>query len=41
MHDVAIVGIATEDVRNNLAEGLRKEAFVDVLNGSVDVLLGG
>ena len=39
MHDVAIVGVAAEDVGNDFAKGLWVEPFVDVLNSSVDVLL--
>ena len=41
MHDVAIVGITAEDVGDNLTESLRIETFVDVLDSSMDVLLGG
>ena len=35
MHDVAVLGIAAENVRNNLAEGLRIKTFVYVLYGVV------
>ena len=39
MHDVAIVGVAAQDVGNDFTEGLWIETFVNVLNCSVDVLL--
>ena len=40
VHDVAIVGVAAENVGNDFAESLRIEAFVYVLDGIVDVLFG-
>ena len=41
VHDVAPFGVASEDVGDNLAEGSRVETLIDVLDGVVDVLLGG
>ena len=41
VHDVAVVGAATEDVGDDFAEGLREEAFVDVADGVVNVFFGG
>ena len=41
VHDVAVLRVATKDVGNDLAEGLWEDAFVDVLDGGMDVLLGG
>ena len=40
MHDVAIVGVAAENVGNDLTESLWKNAFVDVLDGVVNVFFG-
>ena len=39
MHDVAPFGVAAQYVGDNLAESLREEAFVDVLDGVMHVLL--
>ena len=41
MHDVAVVGIAPEDVGDNLAESLWEKALVDVLDGVVYVFFRG
>ena len=40
MHDVAVFRVATENVRDDFAECLRENAFVDVLDCVVDILLG-
>jgi hypothetical protein len=40
MHDVAVLRIATEDVRNDLAECFRENSLVNVLDSVVDVFLG-
>ena len=41
MHDVAVFGIASEDVGNDFAESLRIKALVDVLDGVVHIFLAG
>ena len=41
MHDVTILWVASEYVRDNLAEGLRKDTLVDVFDSSMDVFLCG
>ena len=41
MHDVAILGIAAQDVGDDLAESLRIEALVDVTDGIVHIFLAG
>ena len=38
VHDVAVVGVAAHDVGQYLAERLGEDAFVDVLDGVVDIL---
>jgi hypothetical protein len=38
MHDVAVLRISSENVRNDLAECFWENAFVDVLDSVVDVL---
>ena len=40
MHDVAILRVSTQYVRDNLAEGLRENALVYILYGVVHILLG-
>ena len=39
MHDVAILRIAAENVRNDLAECFREDSLVDVLDSVVDIFL--
>ena len=41
VHDVAPLGVAAQDVGNDFAESLRKDTFVNVLDGVVHILLGG
>ena len=41
VHDVAVLGVAAEDVWDDFAEGLREDSLVDVSDGSVYVLLCG
>ena len=41
MHDVAILWIASEDVGDDFAEGLREDTLVYVFDGVVHVFLGG
>ena len=41
VHDVAVLGVTAEDVGDDLAEGLRVESLVYVLDGGMDVLLAG
>ena len=40
MHDVAVFWVASQHVGDNLAECLREDALVYVLNGAVYVFLG-
>ena len=40
VHDVAILRITTQDVGDNLAEGLWEDALVDVLDSVMHILLG-
>jgi hypothetical protein len=40
MHDVAVLRIAAENVRNDFTECLREYTFVDVLDSVVHILLG-
>ena len=37
VHNVAIVGVAAEDVGNDFTESLRKQSFVDVADGCVHI----
>jgi hypothetical protein len=41
MHDVAILGVAAQYIRDNLAKSQGENAFVNVLDGVVHILLGG
>ena len=41
VHDIAILGVTSQDVGDDLAERLWEDALVDVLDGVVYVLLGG
>ena len=41
MHDVTVLRIATQNIGNNLTEGLWEDALVDVLDGVVYVFFGG
>jgi predicted P-loop ATPase len=40
MHDVAVLRIAAEDVRDNFTECFREYSLVNVLDSVVDVFLG-
>ena len=40
MHDVTILRVTTQDIRDDLAESLWENALVDVFNCGVNVLLG-
>jgi hypothetical protein len=40
MHDVAVLRIAAENVRNDLAECFWENSLVDVLDSVVDIFLG-
>ena len=37
VHDVAVVGVAAEDVGDDFAEGLGEEALVNVLDGGMHI----
>ena len=39
MHDVAVFGVASEDVGDDFAESLWEDSLVDVLDGVVHVFL--
>jgi hypothetical protein len=39
MHDVAVLRVAAENVRNDLAECLREDSLVDVFDSVVDIFL--
>ena len=39
MHDVAVLRVAAQNIRYNLAESLWEDTLVDVLDGVVNVLL--
>ena len=41
MHDVTILRVAAQNVGYDLAESLREDTLVDVLDGIVHVFLGG
>ena len=41
MHDVAIFRVAAEDVGDDFAESIGIQAFIEVLDGVVDVFLFG
>jgi hypothetical protein len=41
MHNVAILGIVGKDIRNYFAESLRKNAFIYVFDGIVNIVFGG
>jgi hypothetical protein len=40
MHDITILRISAEDVRNDFTECFRENSFVDVLDCVVDIFLG-
>jgi hypothetical protein len=41
MHDVTILRVAPQDIRDNLTESLWIESLVNVLDGCVDIFLCG
>jgi hypothetical protein len=41
MHNVAVIGIAPQQVGDNLAESIGEETLVYILDGVVNVLFGG
>ena len=41
MHDITILGISAQDIRDDLAESLREDSLVNVLNSGVHVFFGG